>query len=1840
MLSFWPSLSVFGFSLAVFFECRLLAGRATISLRGLVSYVLFGAIGASLIAILLEQIPFLSFGFMAPVRSALIAQAVSLFGPVSEEFAKALPVILIAFVTGAWRRLSLADLVLIGAATGAGFGFAEANLNGVVNGTLPQFQHLLGFGYASAGTGADAVYFAGHALTPAFFGLAAGIGLRLYPIRSFLAWIPAAAIFVLVCFDHGMFNWKLAHPAAGGGFEQAPQILELLYLATFHGRLELGLFPLLLLAAQFLEGRLCASFIGRRADLLLPGERRIAVLNEWRVALLRLRYGRAAVVQTLAFFRRRRSFAIATLESHRNPANRILGQNALLLEQRLMQERAILIDPPQGTLLPPRTILECNFKRWAWRSRWGIAFCVLFALIFLVSAGALPRGFRAFLNDPVLASALVALAVGFVGWRVYQFVRIPNLDPVASEGPLQADRQARVLLLAVSAAAALLPAGSLLLSLTGLAHAGAYVSGAVADWLAHGGHLYPALALVAIGAAMRNEAALAGNSLKDEVAAGAEGIARLERQYQKLIVAPGPVGQPAIALDALAELLFKLDAERDMQGRRKRALETSERQAAEMRTADLGRAVEGVIEEFERLRAEFDRTEAEERRRIVAFEKGFNQYLTQIERELDAYDARHGMLGDLWQPDRDLAWALRIAQSADEIARPLLEAFLPDLESLAYEATGEDAGRLGAAIEKIRSFAFQPKPEPEAAPEPAAPAPELSPETLVDLDHVGPVEGVLVEPFRAAPLPSDSEEQGAAHTANLDLDWVPAPEPEPDAEPKAESDVADAREAQKVSQSEENLASSWQALDTLLEEIKRDVKPASEPEQVNLPEPPAAVAPEAAPDIEAVVEPKSVAQPEPEPVAEALVSEPEAPLTAEPEPVADVSLETPTPEAVVEAPVVEPEPQPEPVAAGPLVEPEPYSEPSLEAERAADVAREEALLPEAVMAAPAIVEPELQPEPVAEAPVFVPEPQALPAVEPELIADLAREDAVEPEPLVETSSIEPQPGPVADAPVFVPEPQPEFLAPPVEAPSTFVSHDTFAPAPAVESEPVAAGLEPEGLDVITAAFEPSPEIVAPAPSAEEPPAEPSQTAAEPQWPEPLADAFELEAAASQPPAPDLALPDIDSAKDVAEPAKSSEPEIVLEPAQATLEPDVVPELPRAAVDQIDVAAEPPLPQEQEIPDQAVAAMPGAAAPEAEPTSFEAANLSEPKAEVADTPAEIPATIKAAVAPPEEVAAPVLEEEAPVAAAEARQPAQPVEAVPPVEPAPQPSIDHEEFERSFAMLVQAELDARESLDAERGSRAETQAPPVEDQNEPAQTAEADVPVPIAPEAQPGPVFSAPETAVEQAPAAPNAVAAEWAAIAEAILDDENLEPPPPVPKPETSSRAADVLSTDETAPSTTPELPIAAALPQPEPVVEPAVVEPALVQAESPTPQAESEPAAEAQPATSDIPQTDHFPPAAALVSAPVEPAPAPVVADSRPSKSAAADWASVADADFEPEPAEPQAPASRPQPQSEPVHAPVAPAAPPVAARSTFGRAFGRRAEKPAPAAPADAQPGRTEKAVPIILGAPQQRPAADETALILDDATHAAFAPPQGSAPAAPSHDARNAAPAPAPARVAAARTVPQADSSQGRGIGRGKFAKPVTDKPAEAAPAKSISFRPTKFYGSAKSAVAASGGGKGAAPTSFRSSKFYGSDTGASVDTADRTPSKAEAGSAAGAKSPLTDALTEYFQRSGEEPPPMSTMDSSELQEAMGSGRLDTARRGAAPWSYSGIPRRGDYAIRLKQGAERHVEFVPSNITFGQTPRYYPRRVGVGTAQPYIPVEHLEYFDAGSRSWRAMKQ
>jgi hypothetical protein len=1380
------------------------------------------------------------------------------------------------------------------------------------------------FGYRSVeSTGGDyTAVFAGHAVYPALFALAAGIGMRLFPIRRLYAWMPAGIVFALLCFDHGMYNWKLLHPLPGGGIQMAGEAAEFLYLLTFHGRLEIWLFPIVLIVAQILEGRLCADILGRRADLVLPNEYRPWVVNEWFAAALRLPYGCAAFDQTLAFFRRRRAFAIAALEAKRNPANRPLAQYTRLLEQRVIQEQALLLSPPRGVWFPPRAVFERNAKTWLWRMRWVLAFNVLFVLLFMLGAGQIPPWLRDILFGKIFTAILVASGLAFVAWRIYAFLRAPRLDPVASEGAAYADYHARILLLIASLASGLSPALSILMGWTGIAPGAAYLSGYFAGWIGQGGNLYSVMGLGAMGGAVEADPGPVGGALRDELEAGQARIQRLERQYRKAIAhaLPGSKEPAALDLARLEALIAGLDAERDMQGRRKHALEVCERHIAEMQVENLAGAVAGAIEEFERIRAEFAAVLEEERRRIAAIEHGFDGYLSKIESELETYEIANGAvrdsLRDMWRPRKDLDWALRVAQCKDESAFPVLRLFVADLGDFARRAPGAIAEVLYEGIARLRGTPFVRGDEewlargPQLAPPEAVAAepepPEKAPEEILH-EEAGEEQAEDLQQLGGDPIGVVEEASGVDETV---VDDAQAPEAAP-AGIEAQSETFEAQPNAPVA--------------------------AAEPESV-IPDAPR----------------ESDAEPALQDLA-ALISafEPMAPTGNKTQDIAP--------------------------------------------EQAASVAEEQKAPPAEEQSEPDIAPPEAREAP--EAPKVEAQPwDALSNLLQAIKSDL--DDRRDAPPIAPQTPEQPEPVDTR-APWIAPhivEAAEEFQPPSqrdLDRAKTLLDAELDAALLAARGEkradlPVCVNAPGWSLDEADVAE----------PEAQIPPAAP-----------------DVDEDASPEPRPILRSDGADESwhahlKEFADLARHREPEAEIEPEPIAEAPLIEPELPRVE-DKTKIAAYVPVSTELCV----------AESPQAEP------GLPRIEDKTPVTPyVPVSTELRVAESPQAEPSLPRVEDKTPVT----------------------PYVP-----------VSTELRVRIERPAEHPpAQLKASAPP----------AAAAVHV-LPPVAQPSPAPAAPRVKEVRAKAVASSVpSGEFAAAIRAIEASPILVrvPEPPKPPRDTGEGACDAFE--------------------------------ALDLANDP-------------------------------LAAPSDDA-APVL---RPSKQA-----------------------------------------------QSFGRAKSK------------VQPTASEKA----------RPSAQTSG-------SAGFRPSKFYGNAGKGSEDYDRTPIRAPSRKsssAAAHAAPQASSS--------------------------ASFRPSKFYGNAGDAARA----QTPASNSIRSSKFFNSGTEGDIDTADRTPMPA--GATASTKSPLAEALSQYYSDTGETPPPMHAVDRNTFDEIIESGRLETTHRSAQPWSYSGVPRRGDFAIRLKRGSDRYVEFVPSTVTFGQTPRYYARRVGVGTAQTYIPIEHLEVFDTGAREWLPLRQ
>jgi RsiW-degrading membrane proteinase PrsW (M82 family) len=227
----------------------------TISLGWVLMFFIYGT----------TAVPFVSLILTWPID--LVFDTDSIFGgailvPVLEEILKVAPLVLLLF-RKQWRfrwTLGAIDLMVLGAAIGAGFTFFEDTLLGFAStGFLragageyimrsheatPHFGPIYLFPSMDVGTANTA--FIGHAAATAFVGLAIGLA-RLLGLRLRKGgWVLPAAALLWVTVDHAMFNY-VAHVGRMSGLS------KVYYTLNANGRLSSAVFYLLLAGALIYE---------------------------------------------------------------------------------------------------------------------------------------------------------------------------------------------------------------------------------------------------------------------------------------------------------------------------------------------------------------------------------------------------------------------------------------------------------------------------------------------------------------------------------------------------------------------------------------------------------------------------------------------------------------------------------------------------------------------------------------------------------------------------------------------------------------------------------------------------------------------------------------------------------------------------------------------------------------------------------------------------------------------------------------------------------------------------------------------------------------------------------------------------------------------------------------------------------------------------------------------------------------------------------------------------------------------------------------------------------------------------------------------------------------------------------------------------------------------------------------------------------------------------------------------------------------------------------------------------------------------------------------------------
>ena len=468
---------------------RVFAWRATMATGTLVLVFSFGSIAATLISLYLQ-------GLLLPFMPIKVISFTA--GPVFEEVAKLLPVILIAFFPLIVRRLSVADFALVGFVSGLGFQFVENNFSrSLSTDVFDGWNRMWGLGFNRYDGTNESIFWAGHYNHAALVALALGIGLKMWP-ANWRRFLPALVVLLLVIFDHQMSNYKLVE-SSYPVFTQAPLPLELLYRLTLNGLLFVIALPIAVVLAQMWETRELQSEARAQADkLLLPGEARATALGEIGRVLARFPFGRQAIGNLVEYFGGRRAVAIAEADAETQPSDAVASTFAGTARDAAVRRRDEVAAPHKTPWLPTWDELKGGIAYVVTRYRSRVMWSVVTILLFAVSPKLLP-----WLHGVLITGVLGLTSGAFVVWRLLKFRRAAVPEPAIAGGDALSVYRFRWSLLIASAAASALSLAGVILHAKGLIPGG-FITGHLEQWTAAGGSTD---ALMAAGAALTSDIA-------------------------------------------------------------------------------------------------------------------------------------------------------------------------------------------------------------------------------------------------------------------------------------------------------------------------------------------------------------------------------------------------------------------------------------------------------------------------------------------------------------------------------------------------------------------------------------------------------------------------------------------------------------------------------------------------------------------------------------------------------------------------------------------------------------------------------------------------------------------------------------------------------------------------------------------------------------------------------------------------------------------------------------------------------------------------------------------------------------------------------------------------------------------------------------------------------------------------------------------------------------------------------------------------------------------------------------------------------------------------------------
>ena len=397
--------------------------------------------------------------------------------------------LLLAYGSAASRRLTIADYVLTGMASGLGFAIIEGNFFTVLEAKYsPDWFAWFGVPGNLTFEGQTS-WTAGHVLWSGFIALGIGIGIRLWPkdARKFL---PAAAAATLALFEHVMVNWKGVHTEYLFGqiesIARAPDWVELLHSIDLHGFMTILLLPTLLLAATVMEGYWSRELYP--GALMLPDEGlRPLTLREWLVLARIIPRGRTEFFRTMAYFRRRRELSLARAEARRPSGGTAVEPVAAYLCERVVHLREELNVPMPARWLPAPGEFLAASRAMVRGNGIVLAGFALFAVMLMLPPGIWPEWFRAFLFGRVFHAILLLLAALLLVSRMRAFRRHTRPDARRSDDEVLATWNLRALLLGSSAFSLAYATLAAFLPADVLSGGTVFISNAFDNWLAHGG---------------------------------------------------------------------------------------------------------------------------------------------------------------------------------------------------------------------------------------------------------------------------------------------------------------------------------------------------------------------------------------------------------------------------------------------------------------------------------------------------------------------------------------------------------------------------------------------------------------------------------------------------------------------------------------------------------------------------------------------------------------------------------------------------------------------------------------------------------------------------------------------------------------------------------------------------------------------------------------------------------------------------------------------------------------------------------------------------------------------------------------------------------------------------------------------------------------------------------------------------------------------------------------------------------------------------------------------------------------------------------------------------------